>query len=146
MNAKKELTLDFSKNAINMTESFSKKAQNYGSTEYNMLQNALKDFPEFEIVVTKKTKRVKDAHKGIDVKFMYNYIKQHDNDEEEVMNLFKGWFKKLEETDDGIEYILHNDVEFLNIRSWFLDQYTEFDEAIKTRKDNLKTIIDLKAA
>ena len=146
MNAKKELTLDFSKNTINMTESFSKKAQNYGSTEYNMLQNARKDYPEFEIVVTKKTKRVKDAHKGIDVKFMYNYIKEHDNDEEEVMNLFKGWFKKLEETDDGIEYILHNDVEFLNIRSWFLDQYTEFDEAIKTRKDNLKTIIDLKAA
>lgn len=146
MNAKKELTLDFYKNTINMTESFSKKAENYGSTEYNMLQNALKDFPKFEIVVTKKTKRVKDAHKGIDVKFMYNYIKKHDNDEEEVMNLFKGWFKKLEETDDGIEYILHNDVEFLNIRSWFLDQYTEFDEAIKTRKDNLKTIIDLKAA
>ena len=146
MNAKKELTLDFSKNTINMTESFSKKAQNYGSAEYNMLQNARKDYAEFEIVVTKKTKRVKDAHKGIDVKFMYNYIKQHDNDEEEVMNLFKGWFKKLEETDDGIEYILHNDVEFLNIRSWFLDQYTEFDEAIKTRKDNLKTIIDLKAA
>ena len=146
MNAKKELTLDFSKNTINMTESFSKKAQNYGSTEYNMLQNARKDYPEFEIVVTKKTKRVKDAHKGIDVKFMYNYIKEHDNDEEEVMNLFKGWFKKLEETNDGIKYILHNDVEFLNIRSWFLDQYTEFDEAIKTRKDNLKTIIDLKAA
>ena len=146
MNAKKELTLDFSKNTINMTESFSKKAQNYGSTEYNMLQNARKDYPEFEIVVTKKTKRVKDAHKGIDVKFMYNYIKEHDNDEEEVMNLFKGWFEKLKETDDGIKYILHNDVEFLNIRSWFLDQYTEFDEAIKTRKDNLKTIIDLKAA
>ena len=146
MNAKKELTLDFSKNTINMTESFSKKAENYGSTEYNMLQNALKDFPKFEIVVTKKTKRVKDAHKGIDVKFMYNYIKKHDNDEEEVMNLFKGWFKKLEETNDGIKYILHNDVEFLNIRSWFLDQYTEFDEAIKTRNDNLKTIIDLKAA
>ena len=146
MNAKKELTLDFYKNTINMTESFSKKAENYGSTEYNMLQNALKDFPKFEIVVTKKTKRVKDAHKGIDVKFMYNYIKKHDNDEEEVMNLFKGWFKKLEETNDGIEYILHNDVEFLNIRSWFLDQYTEFDEAIKTRKDNLKTIINLKAA
>ena len=146
MNAKKELTLDFSKNTINMTESFSKKAENYGSTEYNMLQNARKDYPEFEIIVTKKNKRVKDTHKGIDVKFMYNYIKKHDNDEEEVMNLFKGWFKKLEETDDGIEYILHNDVEFLNIRSWFLDQYTEFDEAIKTRKDNLKTIIDLKAA
>ena len=146
MNAKKELTLDFSKNTINMTESFSKKAENYGSTEYNMLQNARKDYPEFEIIVTKKSKRVKDAHKGIDVKFMYNYIKKHDNDEEEVMNLFKGWFKKLEETDDGIEYILHNDVEFLNIRSWFLDQYTEFDEAIKTRKDNLKTIINLKAA
>ena len=80
MNAKKELTLDFSKNTINMTESFSKKAENYGSTEYNMLQNARKDYPEFEIIVTKKTKRVKDAHKGIDVKFMYNYIKQHDND------------------------------------------------------------------
>ena len=62
------------------------------------------------------------------------------------MNLFKGWFEKLKETDDGIKYILHNDVEFLNIRSWFLDQYTEFDEAIKTRNDNLKTIIDLKAA
>ena len=146
MNAKKELTLDFSKNTINMTESFSKKAENYGSTEYNMLQNARKDYPEFEIIVTKKSKRVKDAHKGIDAEFMYNYIKKHDNDEEEVMNLFKGWFKKLEETDDGIEYILHNDVEFLNIRSWFLDQYTEFDEAIKTRKDNLKTIINLKAA
>lgn len=146
MNVKKELTLDFSKNTINMTESFSKKAQNYGSTEYNMLQNALKDFPEFEIVVTKKTKRVKDAHKGIDVKFMYNHIKEHDNDEEEVMSLFKGWFKKLKETDDGIEYILHNDVEFLNIRSWFLDQYPEFDKAVETRKNNLKIVIDLKAA
>ena len=146
MNAKKELTIKFSERTINMTENFSKKAQNYGSSEYSMLQNARRDFPEFEIVVTKKSKRVKDAHKGIDVKFMYNYIKGHDDEEKDVMNLFKGWFEKLEETADGIEYVLHNDVEFLNIRSWFLDQYTEFDEAIKTRKDNLKIIIDLKAA
>lgn len=146
MNAKKELTLDFSKNTINMTESFSKKAENYGSTEYNMLQNARKDYPEFEIVVTKKAKRVKDAHKGMDVEFMYKYIKKHDNEENAVMNHFHSWFKKLEEKDNKIKCSLHDDVEFLSIRNWFLEQYPEFDEAIKTRKDNLKTIIDLKAA
>ena len=144
MNAKKELTIKFSERTINMTESFSKKAQNYGSTEYNMLQNALKDFPEFEIVVTKKTKRVKDAHKGIDVKFMYKYIEKHDNEKNEVMTLFKGYFKTFDEKKE--KFVLCSDVDFFKVQKWFLEQYTEIDNAIKTRKDNLSKTIDLSSA
>ena len=144
MNAKKELTLDFSKKTINMTESISKKAENYGSTEYNMLQNARKDYPEFEIIVTKKSKRVKDAHKGIDVKFMYKYIEKHDNENHDVMNLFKKYFETFDEEKE--KFVFYRDVDFFKVQKWFLSQYTEIDEAIKTRKNNLNKTIKLPSA
>ena len=144
MNAKKELTLDFSKNTINMTESFSKKAENYGSTEYNMLQNARKDFPNYRIEVIKKTKKAKDCHKGLTAKFMYKYIEKHDNENHDVMNLFKKYFETFDEEKE--KFVFYHDVDFFKVQKWFLSQYTEIDEAIKTRKNNLSKTIDLSSA
>ena len=56
-NVKKELTINFSAKSIELAESFEKKASIYGSTEYIMLQNARKDFPNYRIEVIKKTKK-----------------------------------------------------------------------------------------
>ena len=143
-NVKKELTINFSAKSIELAESFEKKASIYGSTEYIMLQNARKDFPTYRIEVIKKTKKAKDCHKGLTAKFMYKYIEKHDNEKNEVMTLFKGYFKTFDEKKE--KFVLCSDVDFFKVQKWFLEQYTEIDNAIKTRKDNLSKTIDLSSA
>ena len=140
-NVKKELTINFSAKSIELTESFEKKASIYGSAEYMMLQNARKDFPTYRIEVVKKTKKAKDCHKGLTSKYMYKYIKNHDNEKNEVMTLFKGYFETFDEEKE--KFVLCSDVDFFKVQKWFLSQYTEIDEAIKTRKNNLNKTIEL---
>ena len=143
-NVKKELTINFSAKSIELAESFEKKASIYGSTEYIMLQNARKDFPNYRIEVIKKTKKAKDCHKGLTAKFMYKYIKNHDNEKREVMNLFKEYFETFDEEKE--KFVFYHDVDFFKVQKWFLSQYTEIDEAIKTRKNNLNKTIELPSA
>lgn len=143
-NVKKELTINFSAKSIELAESFEKKASIYGSTEYMMLQNARKDFPTYRIEVIKKTKKAKDCHKGLTAKFMYKYIEKHDNENHDVMNLFKKYFETFDEKKE--KFVFYHDVDFFKVQKWFLSQYTEIDEAIKTRKNNLSKTIDLSSA
>lgn len=138
------LTLNYKNNTIEMTSIFAKKAGIYGSTEYIMLQNARKDFPNYRIEVIKKTKKAKDCHKGLTAKFMYKYIKNHDNEKREVMNLFKEYFETFDEEKE--KFVFYRDVDFFKVQKWFLSQYTEIDEAIKTRKNNLNKTIELSSA
>ena len=138
------LTLNYKNNTIEMTSIFAKKAGIYGSTEYIMLQNARKDFPNYRIEVIKKTKKAKDCHKGLTAKFMYKYIKNHDNEQREVMNLFKEYFETFDEEKE--KFVFYRDVDFFKVQKWFLSQYTEIDEAIKTRKNNLNKTIELSSA
>ena len=143
-NVKKELTINFSAKSIELAESFEKKASIYGSTEYIMLQNARKDFPTYRIEVIKKTKKAKDCHKGLTAKFMYKYIEKHDNENHDVMNLFKKYFETFDEEKE--KFVFYHDVDFFKVQKWFLSQYTEIDEAIKTRKNNLNKTIKLPSA
>ena len=143
-NVKKELTINFSAKSIELAESFEKKASIYGSTEYMMLQNARKDFPTYRIEVVKKTKKAKDCHKGLTAKFMYKYIENHDNENHDVMNLFKKYFETFDEEKE--KFVFYHDVDFFKVQKWFLSQYTEIDEAIKTRKNNLNKTIKLPSA
>ena len=143
-NSKKNLTINFSAKTIELAESFEKKASIYGSSEYMMLQNARKDFPTYRIEVIKKSRKAKDCHKGLTLKYMYSYIKNHDNEEKEVMNLFKENFETFNE--EKQIFALYHDVEFLNVQKWFLSQYPEIDEAIETRKNNLSKTIKLPSA
>lgn len=143
-NLKKNIAINFSAKTIELAESFEKKASIYGSSEYMMLQNARKDFPTYRIEIIKKSRKAKDCHKGLTSKYMYKYIKKHDNEKKEVMNLFKGYFETFDEEKE--KFVLCSDVDFFKVQKWFLSQYTEIDNAIKTRKDNLSKTIDLSSA
>lgn len=103
---------------IEMDREFSKRAKIYGSQEYNMLQQARRDYPTFQVVnrtITKTDKvRAIDHYKGLDYAYIEAYIATHDNAEDNFA-VYKE--KRLQAEGHSIR--------FPAIRQWFLDTYPE---------------------
>ena len=114
----KKLFVNVATQTIELSESFSKKAGNFGSNEYNQLKDAKVTYPTYRIKVMKATKP-KDSDtpliKGITRDFMYNYAKAHET-EESVLK-----FSLLDE-----------DATFLAVRKVFFECYPDFKK-LKTQ-------------
>ncbi len=109
----KKLFINVKTQTIELSEAFSKKAGNFGSSEYKNLNEARAAYPDFRIKVIKVTKS-KDSDiipliKGITRDFMYDYAKAHET-EESVLK-----FSLLDE-----------EATFLAVRKVFFECYPEF--------------------
>ena len=109
------ITMNFKKNAIEITKAFEKKASIYGSAEYRELIDAKKEFPNFRIVV--KTTKSNNSFKGMDYDFMREYISKHEDAEKHTEELQELIDKKLS---------------YGEIKQWFVEIYPAFKE-YKTR-------------
>ena len=65
---------------IEMTKAEAKNAGKIGTDEYNTLMNLMKSFPTFTIEIKTPAKR-KTEFKGLDYKFMLNYISKCNRDD-----------------------------------------------------------------
>lgn len=115
----KKLFINVKTQTIELSEAFSKKAGNFGSSEYKNLKEARAAYPDFRIKVIKVTKS-KDSDiipliKGITRDFMYDYAKAHET-EESVLK-----FSLLDE-----------EATFLEVRKVFFECYPEFKK-LKTQ-------------
>lgn len=109
------ITINYKKNAIEITKSFEKKASIYGSAEYNHLCKAKKENPEFRLVV--KANKNANTFKGMDYNFMTDYISKHENAEQRISE-----FDQLRE----------NNLSYGEIKQWFIETYPVFENC-KTR-------------
>ncbi len=69
------LTINTNKGTIEMTKTFAKAASRFGSEEYNNLQQARKDYPNFKVV--EKKVKCGDRMKGLTIVYMERYINEH---------------------------------------------------------------------
>ena len=106
-----------------MDRTFTKNASIVGSREYEMLQDARKAYPQFEVKTrTIKKNHAKESYLGLTYSYMENYILTHESAEtvEEVMKEFKEmlFISKCHST-------AHR---YPTIKKWFLDRYKEIKQ------------------
>ena len=113
------LTIDREKKIIRTSKQLLKAASKYGTEEYKLFNYLLKEHPDFEIVATTQKKR---KSLNITFDFMTKYISKHD-ESGEVMNEFL--VKRGLKADEDGEI---NAEKFADIRTWFLEKYSEVRE------------------
>ena len=122
--------INFQKQTIEMTKTFANSASNYGSEAYNELMNAKRDFPSYTVSIVKAASKKKDSFKGLNLKYMEEYITDHSDAASEQMNTFN---LLCGNTDDE----LAAKASFGEIKMWFLTQYPEIEKA----RQNIDEII-----
>ena len=120
---KNTLKLDHAKRTIVMDRTFAKYAANTMSQEYAHLQTVRQDYPEYAVVQRKiKRNKTKECYRGLDYKYMEEYIKTHGSKEECAKNLAEFEEKKL------ISLCHSTSRRYPTIKKWFLAKYPEVME------------------
>lgn len=108
---------------IEMTRNEAKAAGKIGSEKFKELREYVAMYPGFEIQVKAPAKR-KAEFKGLDYKYMRNYIQKHDDETQSIMaefNTLTAQDKK--DGKEGSEYL--EAASYLEVRDWFLAKFPE---------------------
>ena len=106
---------------IEMTKKFAKAAEKFGSDEYKDLQAARRDYPNFKIVIIRKSSGKKDTFKGLSYEFMESYIKKHDDDEQSIM----AEYLMLRGLSDEAKENLAEAHSYGAMKKWFLNKFED---------------------
>ena len=124
---------------IEMSKKYAELASRFGTPEYDDLQKARRDYPNYRIV-TKSVKSGKCAYSGLTYKFMEEYINAHDDEEGTIIAEYNDLRAKSEEAIEmGMESASYTDV-----KDWFLDKYPAIAEFHKKREELLKKVKEAK--
>lgn len=131
------ITNHFNK-TIELTKADAKNAGKYGSEEYSLLTQIMKDFPSYSMVIKSATKR--DNYKGLTLEYMEKFIKEHDDENGTVMadfNTLRGRNEKGEEI-EGVAVASYGE-----IKKWFLGKYEKVSDF---GKNHINDILGKKVA
>ena len=117
---KNYLKIDVAKSRLVMDRTFAKNCAIAGSAEYNLLQSARKDYPNFTVEQrTIKRNANKECYRGLTYDYMKKYIASHEP----------------EETVDAVQTDLDEMIliskchskgfRYPAIKAWFLEKYPE---------------------
>lgn len=107
-------------NSIEMTAKFAKSAAKFGTEEYNNLQIARKDYPNYRVViVSRKPAAKRDTYKGLTYDYMEMYIQKHDDEKQSIM----AEYKMLRGLSDEAKEVLAESCTYLEMREWFLAKF-----------------------
>lgn len=128
------LTINNKARTIEMTKKFEKAASRFGSDEYNMLQQARKDYPAYKVVVKASTAKGKESFKGLTYEYMEKYIAAHDDEEKTIM----AEYKMLRGTSaEGMEMNAAARP-YGEMKKWFFDKYPAFKKFTENCNKALK--------
>lgn len=110
--------IDFTTNTVIMNCTFAKKANEYGSDEYNILKGIREDFPQISVVV-KKGREQKKANKNKRLTYdnMRSYISVLDNSDE-LLDAFEGVIALSAAQKSPYKFV----------SDWFKDQFPKYKE------------------
>lgn len=138
----KTITINRTNNTIEITKAFDKKASVYGSAEYNMLQNAMRENEGFSVVVAASRKANNNPFSKLSFDYMEKYIKLHDDENQSIMKEYLK-HRALDE-----ESILNGGVSQSRdtICEWFVNQYPEIRDFHNKRKQFADEMAEIKRA
>ena len=112
---KNTLKINHENRTLVMDRTFAKAASFVGSNEYNLLQDARRDYPSYQVTLRSiKKKEDKESYRGLTYQYMENYIATHAN-AASIMEEYKEL--RLQAKCHSIRYA--------NIKKWFLAMYPE---------------------
>lgn len=112
---KNVLKVDSVKRCLIMDRSFAKAAETVGSREYNMLQNARRDYPEYEVIRRQiKRNASKECYRGLTYEYMESYIDTHADAAD----------RRAEYEELRLLAECHS-IRYPTIKKWFLSMYPE---------------------
>ncbi|MBR5640649.1 MAG: hypothetical protein IKW92_00775 [Firmicutes bacterium] len=115
---KNYLKINHEERTLIMDRTFAKNAEIVGSREYNLLQEARKDYPSYTpIRRTIKKKETQERYKGLTYEYMEWYINEFETKE----NLWKS----LDELNEKIAISKCHSRRYPVIKEWFLEKYPE---------------------
>ena len=116
------ITINAKNRTIELTKTFATASSKFGSPEYEQLQMARKDYPNYKVVtITRKApKSDKPTFKGLTYEYMEKYIKSHDNAEENMAE-----YMELRGISEEGEEALAESFNYQEMKDWFLDKYPE---------------------
>ena len=116
---------------IEMTKKFAKAAVRFGSEEYNQLQQARRDYPNFKVVtVSRKAPTQKDSYKGLTYSYMEAYIMAHDDAQQSIM----AEYEMLRGLSDEAKEAQAEACSYLEMKEWFLKKFPAIAEFHKKRE------------
>lgn len=126
---------------IEMSKAEAKAAGKIGSEKFEELRQYMNEFPGFEIQIKAPAKR-KVELKGLDYKYMRNYIQKCERDDKgEIMEKFNTLI--AQDKKDGKEGAEHLEAAgYLDVREWFLSTFPEIKQARDNHAKKVQEILD----
>ena len=126
---------------IEMSKKEAKAAGKIDSEKYEELRKYMKEFPGFEIQIKAPAKR-KVEFRGLDYKFMREYIQKHDDADGTIMAEFRTLTAQdKKEKIEGSENL--EAAGYLDVKKWFL---AKFPEIKKFKEEHSKKVQEILAA
>ena len=120
---------------IELTAAETKIAFTYGTTEYDNLQAARRDYPGFK-VVTIKAKRNRNDFSDLDMNAIRTYVQKNGTDEQKEQFAF---ISKRTIDEDGAYC---EPLPFFQIKEWFLATFPEIKAERKAYREKVQAILD----
>ena len=112
---KNSLRVDFKNSSLIMDKTFAKAASKVGSDEYNRLQRARLDYPDFTVMIREIRRNPnKESYRGLTYSYMEYYISTHGNS--------AAIMKEYQEM--RLRAACHS-IRYPHIKKWFLETYPE---------------------
>ena len=126
---------------IEMTKNEAKAAGKIGTPEFETLKNYMLAYPGYEIQIKAPAKR-KVELKGLDYKYMRNYIQMCERDDKgEIMEKFNTLI--AQDKKDGKEGAEHLEAAgYLDVREWFLSTFPEIKQTRDNHAKKVQEILD----
>ena len=112
------LKINHQNRTLVMDKTFAKAAAYVGSTEYGLLQEARRDYPNYQVITrTIKKKENKESYRGLTYAYMEKYIACHEN-ADIIMKEYR---------EERFKSECHS-VRYPNVKNWFLKTYPEIKQ------------------
>jgi len=126
---KTNIKIDAVKKEITMTKATAKRASIFGTTEYEHLVKAMKDFPNFTVKITSPKARERD-NKGLTKPLMKKLVREMTNNSADAIAAFDGVIKCYEESS----------FHFSKPKAYFLAKYPNWREWLPTVEEQQEQV------
>lgn len=141
-----EIRINNQKHTIEITKQFSKAAQYYGTKEYETLQKARRDYPNYHVEVKTSAKKA-DCFKGLTTDYMESYIKSRieksEDDPEakkEYESILTDFFLLCGKDENGEKKKIAEIASYGELKMWFLAKFPELNISRSKIDEILKSV------
>ena len=132
------ITINYRKNTIEISKTFSKKTAIFGSDEYKQLKEAKADFPTFRVVIKSASNR--KFEDKITMKDILYYVEKHsgkDSPEKKQLEELRG--KSAKDAESMFDF--EESASFNDIKKWFFATYSDLAEKTEKRQNRINEIL-----